>query len=64
MKDANMAIELFKMYGFQPKQFDVLLDELKRGNKNLTEKDTKKLIAKKEEEEQKEAEKKTEVEST
>ena len=64
MKDANMAIELFKMYGFQPKQFDVLLDELKRGNKNLTEKDTKKLIAKKEEEEQKEAEKKTEIEST
>ena len=52
------------MYGFQPKQFDVLMDELKRGNKNLKEKETKELIAKKEDKEKEQAEKNTVIEST
>ena len=29
MDDMSMAIELFKTYGFQPKQFDELMRELK-----------------------------------
>jgi hypothetical protein len=27
-----MAIELFKVYGFQPKQFDTLMKELKKAH--------------------------------
>ena len=40
------------------------MDELKRGNKNLKEKETKELIAKKEDKEKEQAEKNTVIEST
>jgi hypothetical protein len=37
LDEVTLAIELFKQYGFQPKQFDSLMEEL-RAKKRLTKK--------------------------